>query len=108
MFFVRALAGLVRDRASIGVLDVDISETDRRFGLLAGGGVDCRVTKKLAARVQPEVVATSLLGAARDHTFTPALAGIDAPSADGFARELVRTVVHGLAPTPANAEEEPS
>ena len=63
---------------------------------------------RVDARVQPEVVATILIGAARDHTFTRALAGIHAPSADGFARELVRTVVHGLAPTPANAEEEPS
>ena len=63
---------------------------------------------RVDASVQPEVVATILIGAARDHTFTRALAGIDAPSADGFAPELVRTVVHGLAPTPSNAEEEPS
>ena len=62
---------------------------------------------RVDVRVQPEVVATILIGAARDHTFTRTLAGIDAPSADGFARELVRTVVHGLAPTPSNAEEEP-
>jgi opacity protein-like surface antigen len=52
IFFVRALAGLVRDKATIGVLDVDISETDSRVGVLAGGGVDFRVSKKLAARVQ--------------------------------------------------------
>ena len=50
---------------------------------------------RVDAAVQPEVVATILIGAARDHTFTRALAGIAAPSADGFARELVRTVVHG-------------
>ena len=53
-FFVRALAGLVRDKATIGILDVDISESDSRFGVLAGGGVDFRVTKKLAARVQAD------------------------------------------------------
>ena len=63
---------------------------------------------RVDAGVQPEVVATILIGAARDHTFKRGLAGIDAPSVDGFARELVRTVVHGLAPTPSNAEEEPS
>ena len=40
VFFVRALAGLVRDRASIAVLDVDISESSSRFGVLAGGGID--------------------------------------------------------------------
>jgi len=57
-------------------------------------------------RVKPEVVATILIGAARDHTFTRALAGIATPSAEGFAQELVRTVVHGLAPTTPNAEEE--
>jgi opacity protein-like surface antigen len=52
VFFVRALAGLVRDRASIAVLDVDISESSSRFGVLAGGGVDVRIAKKLALRAQ--------------------------------------------------------
>jgi opacity protein-like surface antigen len=52
VFFLRALAGLVREKATIGILDVDISETDSRFGVLAGGGVDFRVTKTLAARLQ--------------------------------------------------------
>jgi opacity protein-like surface antigen len=51
---VRALAGLVQDKGTVSVLDVDISETDSRFGVLAGGGVDFRVTKKLAARVQAD------------------------------------------------------
>ncbi len=50
--FVRALAGLVRDRASITVLDVDISESSSRFGVLAGGGVDVPVAKRLALRAQ--------------------------------------------------------
>jgi AcrR family transcriptional regulator len=61
---------------------------------------------RIHARVQPEIVATILIGAARDHTFTRALAGIATPSAEGFAQELVRTVVHGLAPTTETAEEE--
>jgi opacity protein-like surface antigen len=52
VLFVRALAGLVRDKASIEILDVDISEASSRFGVLAGGGVDFRVSASLAARVQ--------------------------------------------------------
>lgn len=52
VFFVRALAGLVRDKASISVLDVDISEASSRFGVLAGGGVDIRVSATLAVRLQ--------------------------------------------------------
>ena len=54
VFFARVLAGLVRDRASITVLDVDISESSSRFGLLAGGGVDVPVTKSLALRAQSD------------------------------------------------------
>ena len=52
VFFVRALAGLVKDRASIAVLDVDISESASRFGVLAGGGIDFPIGKKLALRAQ--------------------------------------------------------
>lgn len=52
VFFLRALAGLVQDKASIDVLDVDISETDSRLGVLAGGGVDFRVSSSLAVRIQ--------------------------------------------------------
>jgi hypothetical protein len=52
VFFVRALAGLVRSRASIGVLDVDISETDDRLGVLAGGGVDVPLGSRLVVRGQ--------------------------------------------------------
>jgi hypothetical protein len=52
VFFARVLAGLVSDKASIEVLDVDISETSSRFGVLAGGGVDFRLSPSLAARVQ--------------------------------------------------------
>jgi opacity protein-like surface antigen len=52
VFFARALVGVVSDKASIQVLDVDISESSSRFGILAGGGVDFRVSASLAARVQ--------------------------------------------------------
>lgn len=54
VFFVRALAGLLKDRASITVLDVDISESRSGFGLLAGGGVDVRITRTLAVRAQAD------------------------------------------------------
>jgi AcrR family transcriptional regulator len=57
--------------------------------------------------VDPDVVATILVGAARDHTFTRALADTGAEPNEEFARELVRTVVHGLSPTNPTLEEEP-
>jgi AcrR family transcriptional regulator len=60
---------------------------------------------RIDGRVQPEVVATILIGAARDHTFTRALTGITTASADGFAQELVRTVVHGLMPASREIQE---
>ena len=43
----------------------------------------------------------------RPHLYR-ALAGAAPPSAEGFARELVQTVVYGLAPTTSTTEEEPS
>lgn len=52
VFFVRGLAGLVRDRASIAVLDVDISESSSRFGVMAGGGVDIPFASRWAVRAQ--------------------------------------------------------
>ena len=52
LVFVRALAGVVRDTSSLGVLDVDISESESAFGVLAGGGVDVRVSRSLALRAQ--------------------------------------------------------
>jgi opacity protein-like surface antigen len=51
-FFVRGLAGLVTDRASIAVLDVDISESSSRFGVMAGGGVDIPFASRWAVRAQ--------------------------------------------------------
>ena len=54
LIFARVLAGLVKDRASIRVLDVDISESRSGFGLLAGGGVDVPITRALAARAQAD------------------------------------------------------
>ena len=60
VFFVRVLAGLVRDRDSIAVLDVDISESSSRFGVLAGGGLDFPITKKLALRAQGDYLWNNL------------------------------------------------
>jgi hypothetical protein len=52
LVFVRVLAGVLRDRASISVLGVDISEGSTRFAVLAGGGVDVRIAARLALRAQ--------------------------------------------------------
>ena len=49
VFFVRALAGVLRERASIGVLDVDIGESSNRLGAMGGGGVELRIAKRWAA-----------------------------------------------------------
>jgi AcrR family transcriptional regulator len=56
---------------------------------------------RIDVEVQPEVVASILVGACRDRTLTRALAGIDSEPSAGFAQQLVHTVVFGLAPTPA-------
>ena len=63
---------------------------------------------RIDARVVPEVVASILIGACRDHTFTGALAGTGQAATGDFARELVRTTVRGLAPPPSTVREEPS
>jgi AcrR family transcriptional regulator len=63
---------------------------------------------RVDARIRPEVVASILIGACRDHTFTGSLAGaVQASSAD-FAQELVRAVVFGLLPVAPTIEEEAS
>jgi AcrR family transcriptional regulator len=63
---------------------------------------------RIDARAVPEVVASILIGACRDHTFTGALAGTGQAATADFARELVRTTAHGLAPLTSTAEEKPS
>ena len=119
--WVEELVGLIRDNQPIffalmsdrNVFDrFKARVRERQTGLVAvfkAAADYVRAEQELGrvdAQARPEVVATILIGAARDHTFTRALAGIATPSADGFAEELVRTVVHGLAPTTRNAEEE--
>ena len=63
---------------------------------------------RIDARVVPEVVASILIGACRDHTFTGSLAGIGQAATGDFAAELVRITVRGLAPPPSTVREEPS
>ena len=58
--------------------------------------------------VEPGVVATILIGAARDHTFAPAFTDAAVAPDEGFAWALVHTVVNGLAPTTPSTEEEAS
>ena len=52
VLFARVLAGVLRDATSVSVLDVDISEGETRFAILAGGGVDVRIAAHLALRAQ--------------------------------------------------------
>ncbi|HET9213762.1 MAG TPA: TetR/AcrR family transcriptional regulator [Gaiellaceae bacterium] len=66
---------------------------------------------RIERRVRPEVVASILVGACRDHVFAGVFAQ-DRHSSEGFAQALVRTVVFGLGPASArervssNLEEE--
>jgi hypothetical protein len=50
--FVHLLAGLIREKASIRVLDVEIAETESDFGGLAGAGVDFGIGSRWAVRIQ--------------------------------------------------------
>lgn len=52
--FVHALAGGMRDRASISVLGVTISESNTHFAWAAGGGLSYRISGRLDARVQAD------------------------------------------------------
>lgn len=51
-FFVRAMAGMLWDQASISVFEADISETESGLGVLAGGGLDVRIAKRIDLRLQ--------------------------------------------------------
>jgi AcrR family transcriptional regulator len=117
--WVEELVGLIRDNQPIFfalMSDRNVFDRfkarlrERQTGLVAvfkAAADYVRAEQELGRvdpRAQPEVVATILIGAARDHTFTRALGGLATPSAEGFAQELVRTVVHGIAP-PSTEEE---
>jgi AcrR family transcriptional regulator len=69
---------------------------------------------RLDERAHPDVVASILIGACRDQVLTHALAGKAPVDPALFARELVHTIVFGLAPAEArghslsNSKEDPS
>ena len=63
---------------------------------------------RIDARIRPEVVASILIGACRDHTFTGSLAEAEPDFSEDFARELVRTAVFGVLPATPTTEEGPS
>ena len=48
--FVHVIAGLLRTRASVGVFEVEISESANDFGGAAGGGLDFGLGERWAAR----------------------------------------------------------
>lgn len=52
VFFVQALFGLRRDTASLPVLNITVSDSDNRFGMAFGGGVDVRLSPRWALRLQ--------------------------------------------------------
>jgi hypothetical protein len=54
-FFVHALAGAVRTRESLTVVDVTFSESATDFGAAAGGGIDVRLAGPWALRAQGEL-----------------------------------------------------
>jgi AcrR family transcriptional regulator len=124
--WVEELASLIRDNQPIffalmsdrGVLDrFKARIRERQTGLVAvfnAASDYARAEQELGrvdAGVEPDVVATILIGATRDYTWR-LLTGTETPSTRGFAQNLIRTVVHGLAPitspgaAPPNLEEE--
>jgi opacity protein-like surface antigen len=84
VFFVRALGGVLRSRASIGVYDVDISESSTRLGFMGGGGADFRVSAKLAVRLQADyLIFDSELGGAA--SCVPGVPSCDDTGGDGWS-----------------------
>ncbi len=63
---------------------------------------------RIDSRVRPDVVASILIGASRDRVFTRMLAPTGPTGSEEFARELVTTVVDGLAPPTLTDQEERS
>lgn len=49
--FAQFLAGLLRETASVKVLDVTISESENRFGILSGAGLDVRAGDRWSVRL---------------------------------------------------------
>jgi opacity protein-like surface antigen len=60
--FVQALVGLLRETASVKVLDVTISESENRLGMLFGGGLDVKVSGRWAVRLEGDYERSSKSG----------------------------------------------
>jgi len=60
--FVHALFGLLREKSSVKVLDVTISEDENRLGMLFGGGLDVRVGGPWAVRLEGDYERSSKSG----------------------------------------------
>jgi opacity protein-like surface antigen len=82
VFFVRALAGIVRDASGISVLDVRITEASTRFGFAAGGGLDLRLAGRWAVRAQADYLWHD--ADEGQATGVPGLPLPEAPSRSGF------------------------
>ena len=63
--FAHFLAGLVRETASVRILDITISESENRFGLLSGAGVDVKLGGPWALRVGADYVWSTKDGESR-------------------------------------------
>ena len=63
--FVHALVGLLREKASVQVLDVTISEEENRLGMLVGGGLDVKVGGPWAVRLEADYERSSKSGNSR-------------------------------------------
>jgi opacity protein-like surface antigen len=63
--FVQALAGLLRETASVQVLDVTISESENRLGMLFGGGLDVKVSGRWIVRLEGDYERSSKSGDSR-------------------------------------------
>jgi AcrR family transcriptional regulator len=63
---------------------------------------------RIDERAHPDVVASILIGACRDQVLTHALAGKEPADPALFARELVHTIVFGLAPAAARGLSTPN
>ena len=87
VFFVRALGGVLRSRASIGIYDVDVSESSTRLGFMGGGGVDFRVSSTLAVRLQADylIVDSKLGGGAA--SCVPGVPRCDDTGGDGWSSD---------------------
>ena len=60
--FVQALVGLLREKASVQVLGVTISESENRLGMLFGGGLDVKVSGRWALRLEGDYERSSKSG----------------------------------------------